>query len=638
LSLASPASWLSRLSPRRKMQIDRLIVAFAGLLFGFALGTGLGLNRIASLAVGLIVGVGVFFANSIVTYLVIQTLSLAVLGVGFYVLIRAVPGFQIDAIFVQATYLFVMVLSPAVLLSGKVRSAFSNLSARPISQLLAVFFFTGLVRHLRQSRPSDPDYALSMMYSAEDNAGVVSILAKSIKDGVTPHASLFGEFFNGIYLTASYLISAFGQSSANDFLPALTHWNITTLFLAWAPLAALLVIVLSGKGFRPVAEIFVVGLSSAVMIVLFWPFVPLGHTSVISSGLFAAALLAITLNRGWARSNPVFYVSVSSALAFIVANTWFPLMPLAAATTAAIFLAVVFSNYNQQVKRISFFLIVGFLVLSLILLPEILKRVQDSGAYLQMVGGTRTASELLILLWLAISGMVIWKYSKSLRGVLSVGKPLFLTVLVFLLASNVAIYINGLANNSLTPGYGASKYIMVSVAFSMPVFFMLLTRNRFEKGRLVRIIGSGLVVIFAILFVQPDSRATAVSFVTPAPAVNFDNSRVGVFKTIKTALSKNPDHVFCVSDYGFPYYGDVNMDSYFCTRWAQSLLGDEGGSEWRFVPLGRIPQESLLPVIETFMNKKVLVLRFSKSDMPLLEKDTWWAPYVDDSWEIIPVG
>jgi hypothetical protein len=210
-------------------------------------------------------------------------------------------------------------------------------------------------------------------------------------------------------------------------------------------------------------------------------------------------------------------------------------------------------------------------------------------------------------------------------------------VVVLVLASNVAIYINGLANNSLTPGYGASKYIMVSVAFSLPVFFLLLSSIRFEHGQLVRVIGSGLVIVFAVIFVQPDSRVTAVSFVTPAPAVNFDNSRVGVFKTIKTALSRNPDHVFCVADYGFPYYGDVNMDSYFCTRWAQSLLGDEGGSEWRFVPLGRIPQESLLPVIEAFENKKVLVLRFSTSEMPLLKEDTWWAPYVDDSWEIIPV-
>jgi len=636
-SSTSTKLWVTSFSPKRKTQIDQLIIAVTGVLFGFALGTGLGLNRLASLAVGLIVGVGVVFAKSLVVYLVIQTLALAVLGVVTYILVRIVPGFQIDAILVQGIYLFVIGLSPMVLLIGKVRSAFSPLRSRTITQLFAVILFTWLVRLLRQSRIPDAEYALHMMYSGEDNAGVIAIIAMSLKDGVTRNSSLFGEFFNGIYLTGAYLIRTFGDSSSNEFLPALTHWNITTLFLAWAPLAALLVLVFSGKSFRATAEIFLVVLFSAITILLFWPFVPLGHTSVISSGLFAAGLLAITLNRRWSRRNPIFYVSVSSALAFVVATTWFPLMPLAAATTAAIFLSVVFASHKQQLKRISIFLIGGFLVLTLILLPEVLERVGDSDSYLRMAGGTRTVSELLMLFWLAIAGLIVWRYSKAPKGVLKVGEPLFVGVVVLLLASNVVLYINGLANNSLTPGYGASKYFMVSVALSLPVFFILLSRNRFEKGQLVRVVGSGLVVLFGILYVQPDSRATAVSFVTPAPAINVENFRGGVLGSIKMAISKEPDHVFCVSDYGFSYSDDLSIESYLCTRWSQSILGQEWPQEWRFVPLDRIPQDSLIPVLESLRDKKVSVIRFSRADLPLLKQDTWWGPYVDKSWEIIPV-
>jgi hypothetical protein len=313
-------------------------------------------------------------------------------------------------------------------------------------------------------------------------------------------------------------------------------------------------------------------------------------------------------------------------------------MPLAAATTAAIFLAVVFASDKQQSRRISIFLIGGFIVLSLTLLPEVLARVGASDSYLQMVGNTRTASELLMLFWLAIAGFIVWRYSKATKGFLKVGKPLFVVVVVLLLASTVALYINGLANNPIPPGYGASKYLMVSVALSLPVFFMLLfSRNRFEKSQLVRVVGSGLVVLFAILYVQPDSRATAVSFVTASPEITLEDFQGGVFSAIKVAISQEPDHVFCVSDYGFPISREIDWESYFCTRWSESILGNPGPYEWKALPLGEIGRKKWKPILESLRDKKVSVIRFSKEDMPLLKQDTWWGPYVDESWEIIPV-
>ena len=112
----------------------------------------------------------------------------------------------------------------------------------------------------------------------------------------------------------------------------------------------------------------------------------------------------------------------------------------------------------------------------------------------------------------------------------------------------------------------------------------------------------------------------------------------GVLMALNEALSKNPDQIFCVSDYGIPVPGaELNMNSYSCTRWGQSLVGDENGQQWRFVPLGSMAEESLLEVLEIYSDKRVVIVRFTDPGNPLLIRDTWWSKYVDESWEIVTV-
>jgi hypothetical protein len=181
------------------------------------------------------------------------------------------------------------------------------------------------------------------------------------------------------------------------------------------------------------------------------------------------------------------------------------------------------------------------------------------------------------------------------------------------------------------------KYTLTVIAFSSPLLWLYLVSVR-EKFNYFKSLSSGLVLVFLIVSFQYDSRAIASSFVIQPQPPNVQVGQSGVFMALNEALAKNPDQIFCVSDYGIPVPGaELNMNSYSCTRWAQSLVGDENGQQWRFVPLGSMAQESLMEVLETYRDKRVVIVRFTDPGNPLLIRDTWWSKYVDESWEIVSV-
>jgi hypothetical protein len=131
-------------------------------------------------------------------------------------------------------------------------------------------------------------------------------------------------------------------------------------------------------------------------------------------------------------------------------------------------------------------------------------------------------------------------------------------------------------------------------------------------------------------------------FLSPEAAADFKSSNSGVYRALSQATSQEPDHLFCVSDFGFPAPGEeVRMESYMCTRWGQSITGDETGLAWRFVPLNREPVSSLDEINRLFAESDVVVIRLvsgEHSGLSLPKKsETWWGPYVDDSWRIITV-
>ena len=126
-------------------------------------------------------------------------------------------------------------------------------------------------------------------------------------------------------------------------------------------------------------------------------------------------------------------------------------------------------------------------------------------------------------------------------------------------------------------------------------------------------------------------------FSSPKPP-DFEASQSGVFVALEEAMRKRPDQIFCVSDSSPPALGgEVNMNAYLCTRWGQSLAGDENGQEWRFVPLGRSEDATLIPVLEAYRDERVILLRFSESEPPVPLPDTWWYKYTHQSWEVVSV-
>jgi hypothetical protein len=295
--------------------------------------------------------------------------------------------------------------------------------------------------------PSDASYGLSKMYFGEDNAGIISTLLMSLRSGFEGHVALFGEFINAAYLSASGLISLSADTDNLALLAVLTHYNMTLLFMAWLPLTALAAIALSGKKFNFLTSVVVLTVSSATLGLLLWPFVTIGHTAVVSAGLFALPLLAVTLNRKLAVEDPILFALVISSLGFIVGTTWFPLMPFAAATVALSFISLLQSEYQKGNKRLVISLGILFGLLALLLLPGVLELALTSGDFLGIDGGTRKPGRVLVVLWFIAVGLIIFMLLRGQASKVLIGPNLFLAVIATLAVSNLYLLISGLLAN-----------------------------------------------------------------------------------------------------------------------------------------------------------------------------------------------
>jgi len=338
-----------------------------------------------------------------------------------------------------------------------------------------------------------------------------------------------------------------------------------------------------------------------------------------------------------ASRHPVLVSIVSLSLAFASGTTWFPLLPFVAAIVAILHWSILRTHIiNGNRKLIAAIVLVG-LTISIIVFPQLQHLVTENRSFLQKQGGTRVASDALVFIWLAIVFIATGTSFNRKKEKKFIGGGLFLVSIIVLVLSNLYLYLSGYFDNVDSPGYGASKYFLTTISFSLPVLIIVIIHFN-KRLDLIRSIALGLVLLFGIVVSQPDARSVAVSVFAsnqPAPA---DPSRQSAVSAIREALEQKPDQIFCTADYGYPALGEeIQMDSYFCTRWAQSIIGDETGGEWRFVPLNRIPLETLLPVKEAFASKKVVMIRFTDPGRPLLKKDTWWVDYVAESWQIVNV-
>jgi hypothetical protein len=612
---------------------------FSGAIFGTSVAVGLGLNPLGCMLFGAIAATGVLITRSLISYLVIQTITLSFVAAISMVVFRTTPDFSLEPEIFQLGYLVLVATSPLVFFVPRIKKALSSLEVPSSVQLTVSIAFAGLVVFLRSRMPNDGVFALTDMYFGEDNAGVVEVTAKSLESGYGSHVSLFGEFINAAYLAAAGSITWFGDMGELGLLPALTHYNMTLLFMAWLPLAVLSALVFSGKKFTPPITIAVVAVMTAVSALLFWPFVPLGHTSVISAGLFAMSLLALTLNRKLALEHPLLFIALITSLGLIVGNIWFPMMPFAGATVALAFLALLQVEYQKGNKKIVIALVSLFVGLGLLLLPTVLGLVLGNGGLLQLQGGTRTPAIGLVIIWLL---MLTTTFALVLRRNVErslLGSKLFTVILAVLVVSNAYLMMSGYLNNAGQFGYGATKYLLTSIAFTIPILLIPI----FEAAKQLRsmeVVAIGAVLMLIVLMVQPDTRKVPRDIVISSIQSTPDSRYASVAKSLKKALDQRPDSVFCVADYGLPLPdAELNFDSYFCNRWAGSINGDESVFIWGFVTLDWASKEDLAGIKDTLVGKKVIVVRITNGATLGTEvtetSETWWAEYVDPSWEII---
>jgi hypothetical protein len=634
---------ISDLLSENRWLIGLVFLGLSGFLFGVSVSLGIGLNPLASIAFGIIAALGVLAAGSLVTYLLIQTIALGIITAVVYVLFRVVSEVALPLEFVQIVYLVVLLLAPAVGLSSKVKSATNHLVISGPATLIASTAFAALVYLLRERMPSDAIYALSRLYYSEDNAGIIAGVSNAIKYGYSLQSANLGEFTAGLYLAAAGAITVFGTQDSQGLLPVLTHWNVTLLSLAWIPLASLSAFVLAGKKSATTQLVAVILVMSGILALLLWPFLSLGHTSTISSGLFAMVLIATTLNKNLLLRHPVLFSSAIISLAFIAGNIWFPLMPFAAATAALVFISLLQIQYKNGNKRVVVAIGALFLLVALILLPRILSLVSSSDSLIQLAGATRSATELLIVVWLGLLGAAVLKLSPKPNGFILSGSNLFFATLTLLLASNIFLVAKGMLSNAGSMGYGASKYLLTTIAFTIPVLWMVLIYSKRRKS-LFGISAAGLAILFSIFIIQPDHQQLLSSGVISVGPVTPEQPHSGVFVALQEALDMNPTHVLCVSDTAQPSpEAEVQWDAYFCTRWGESLAGADfpEGWAWRTTMIKQLPEESLIVVRDAYAEKDVVLIRFAfeneNGDEIPEASQTWWAEYVDDSWEVVVV-
>jgi hypothetical protein len=356
------------------------------------------------------------------------------------------------------------------------------------------------------------------------------------------------------------------------------------------------------------------------------------------------SLLALTLNRKLALEHPLLFISLITSLGLIVGNTWFPMMPFAAATVALAFMALLQVEYQKGNKKIVIALVSLFVGLGLLLLPAVLSLVLGSSGLLELQGGTRTPANGLVVIWLLMLATAVGFVLRRNTDRNFLGSRLFATILVVLVVSNLYLLVSGYLNNAGDFGYGATKYLLTSIAFTIPILIIPIF-EALRKLRFVEVVSFGAMLMIILLMVQPDSRKAPLTFVNYSKQSVLDSRYANVAKSLKQALDQSPDTVFCVADYGLPLQGaEMNLDSYFCNRWAGSLNGDESVFIWGSVSLGWSTKDDLLGIKETLEGKNVLVVRLTRpadSDSEtetVAVPETWWGKYVNPSWELITVN
>jgi hypothetical protein len=112
-----------------------------GFIFGFSVAVGMGLNPLASLAAGCLASLCVVLSGSLVSFLIIQTTVLSLCAAISLLLFRLDNTWSVDAATFQIGFIAVVLLSPLVSLSPKVRRATNSFAIPAVIQLFSSVLF-----------------------------------------------------------------------------------------------------------------------------------------------------------------------------------------------------------------------------------------------------------------------------------------------------------------------------------------------------------------------------------------------------------------------------------------------------------------------------------------------------------------
>ena len=566
-----------------------------------------------------VTGALVTFVGSLTRLLIAQTVLLGpfVLLLSLLVLI---PEFRLNAL-TLGVVTFAIIIAGPVILQVLVGARLGNIPHQRGLEFAAVGLSLATVLAWRFFMPADGLHALNLMYSSEDNAGIIGNLARLLRFGFDYETTQsLGEWSNVFYNVGAALSNGLGSETPTYLLAPLTQWNFIILTFGMVPLTVMLAMTLSKHKMSTAQSlVFFVAATSATAL-LIWPFTLFGHLSVILAICLLIPTISFLGNRGLRNQLGPLAVFFLAASAYLAANAWFPLIPLSLGILGVTIWFHRDSTGRTIVSLAAVTTILGLAVRGWNIISESSLRSLAASP-----GATREISIALTILWLVAMMVVAINYSRRPQ---KKSHPVLWALAVFVLSA-VSIWLFGAIVNGGEAGYGGNKFLLAAVCATTPFLLIALAEKVQRKSILATLI-VGVVSVFLVVTTQKEIGSLIKSpFIQASPVVD-PISTAPVIESIISAIDQDPDAVYCATPTLQPDLGD-SLLGYMCSRWAASLRGqdDANAYSWRYALIGTRPPEEILKPIEAASNSNVILIEVGASD-PTVRG--WWEDLIPESW------
>jgi hypothetical protein len=246
------------------------------------------------------------------------------------------------------------------------------------------------------------------------------------------------------------------------------------------------------------------------------------------------------------------------------------------------------------------------------------------------VGGSRSATSTTVILWAIL--ILATALSISHRRGVSRENPniRFAQLLTAAVATSGGFLLIGLMTNDWSPGYGATKYLIVIISITIPA--MMVLALRLYEGNLTSIVLASGTLLLALILSQGElgnlGKSTLFSIEPPKTSAEVHPD----VRSLVVALKDNPDQILCTDqaqDFNTPQAEPHR--SYLCSRWGSSLVGADFGDAilWRYSLLDRIPKTEMPRIANLQKDSKLALLYFVRESST---GKPWWSEISGQSW------